>query len=417
MTASHVLVCAPTGRDCALLARYLLKDATQATCYDSIEHLADALNDGAAAIIIAEEALTRRGVERLFGSLKNQSAWSDITVILLTHAGEESAQVSSGLVHLFGSHANVNMLERPIRVPTLISAVRSALRARKRQYEVRDLLQQREQNERVLQEARDELERRVLQRTLEITRVNSDLRREVSDRLTAENALRQLSQNVVRLQDEERRKIARELHDSAGQYLSAVTLTLGQLARRLSAADDRNKELVQEALAIVGDCIREVRTMSYLLHPPVLDDFGLGSALRWYVEGFSQRSGIIVSLELEEGFPRFNPELETTLFRIVQEGLTNVHRHSGSKRACVELRICEQNISTTITDTGHGMPQEVLRNAGKGQGGVGLMGMYERVKKLGGTIQIDSGSLGTTIKALLPFAESAGVSAALAGAG
>src|SRR3984893_2822279 len=286
MATGHVLVCAPTGRDGPLLVRYLLQDGVQGICYGTVENLADALDDGAQAVIIAEEALVPRGVERLFGFLKNQQAWSDITVILLTHGSEESSQVSSGLVHVFGIHGNVNMLERPIRVPTMISAVRSVMRARGRQYEVRDLLKQREQNERVLQEAREELERRVLQRTMEITKVNSDLRREVSERLNAENALRQLSQSIVRLQDEERRRIARELHDSAGQYLSAVTLTLGQLARRLSQSDDRNKELVQESLNLVGDCIKEVRTMSYLLHPPVLDDFGLVSALRWYVDGF-----------------------------------------------------------------------------------------------------------------------------------
>ena len=355
-----------------------------------------------------------RGVERLFAFLKNQRPWSDLTLILLTNGSEESSQVGSGLVHLFGVHGNVNMLERPVRVPTLISAVRSAMRARGRQYEVRDLLKQREENERVLQEARDELERRVLHRTMELTKANSDLRREVSERLNAENALRQLSQSIVRLQDEERRRIARELHDSAGQYLSAVTLTLGQLSRRLAKSDDRNKELVQESLELVGDCIREVRTMSYLLHPPVLDDFGLVSALRWYVEGFSQRSGINVRLDLAEEFPRFNRELETALFRIVQEGLTNVHRHSGGQKACVELKIHEHQIATTITDDGHGMSQEVLYEVGKGQGGVGLMGMHERVKKLGGTIHIVSTKLGTTIKAQLPFMEMRESSAAAA---
>jgi signal transduction histidine kinase len=414
MQTGQVLICAPTGRDGPLLLRYLLKDQIHGVCYESIERLAEALDDNAQAVIIAEEALVPRGVERLFAFLKSQRPWSDLTVILLTNGSEESSQVVSGLVHLFGAHGNVNMLERPVRVPTLISAVRSAMRARGRQYEVRDLLKQREENERVLQEARDELEQRVLQRTLELTKANSDLRREVSERLNAENALRQLSQSIVRLQDEERRRIARELHDSAGQYLSAVTLTLGQLARRLAQSDDRNKQLVQDSLELVGDCIREVRTMSYLLHPPVLDDFGLVSALRWYVEGFSQRSGINVRLDLAEEFPRFNRELETALFRIVQEGLTNVHRHSGGQKACVELKIHERQINTTITEDGHGMSQEMLHEVGKGQGGVGLMGMYERVKKLGGTIHIVSTQLGTTIKAQLPFMEIRESSAAAA---
>jgi signal transduction histidine kinase len=399
-----VRICAPTGRDGPLLTRCLEQDGVDSVSYHDLETLARALDETTPAIIVAEEGLLPRGVEQLFEHLKGQPAWSDLTIILLTAESEENIRLSSGLVQVLGVHGNVTMLERPIRVPTLISAVRSALRARARQYEVRDLLKQREQNERVLQEAQEGLERRVLQRTLEITKVNSDLRREVSDRLNAENALRQLSQNIVRVQDEERRRIARELHDSAGQYLSAVTLTLGQLSRRLAASGDRNKELVQEALELVGDCIQEVRTMSYLLHPPVLDDFGLVSALRWYVEGFSQRSGIIVRLDLSEEFPRVDRELETALFRIVQEGLTNIHRHSGGQKAHIELKAQDQEISTTIADDGHGMSPEMLSSVGKGQGGVGLMGMYERVKKLGGTIHIDSGDLGTTISAKLPFA-------------
>jgi signal transduction histidine kinase len=405
MGVEKVLICTPTEKDGPLLVRYLSEDGIQSDCFHSIEALAGGLDDSTHAIVVAEEALAPHGVELLFEFLKRQANWSDIAVILLIHAGDDHTQPSPGLLHLFGIHGNVNMLERPIRVPTFVSAVRSALRARKRQYEVRDLLLQREQNERVLQGATEELERRVLHRTLEITKVNADLRREVSERLNAENALRQLSQNIVRLQDEERRRIARELHDSAGQYLSAVTLTLGQLARRLSASDDRNKNLVREALELVGDCIKEVRTMSYLLHPPVLDDFGLVSALRWYVEGFSQRSGISVRLDLAEEFPRVNRDLETALFRIVQEGLTNVHRHSGGQKACVELSTRDHHINAVITDNGHGMTEEVLQNVVKGQGGVGLMGMYERIKKLGGTIRIDSGNHGTTIRAELPFSD------------
>src|ERR1700688_1184559 len=272
MQTGNVLICVPTGRDGPLLLRYLLKDQIHGVCYESIERLAEALDDSVQAVIIAEEALVPRGVEQLFGFLKNQQPWSDLTVILLTNGREESSQVGLGLVHLFGVHGDVNMLERPVRVPTLISAVRSAMRARGRQYEVRDLLKQREQNERVLQEARDELERRVLQRTLELTKANSDLRREVSERLNAENALPKLTQSVGQMQKQERRRIARELHDSAGQYLSAVTLTLGQLARRLSGANDRNKELVQESLVLGGDCIGEGGTMWSLFNPPGWDN-------------------------------------------------------------------------------------------------------------------------------------------------
>lgn len=402
MQTGKVLICAPTGRDGPLLVRYLLRDGVPSVSYQTVEILTDALDENALAVIVAEEALHPRGVERLVEILKNQPRWSDITLVLLTQNNEADSRASSGLVHLFGVRSNVSMLERPLRVPALISAVRSALRARNRQYEVRDLLQQRERNEVVLQEAREDLESRVVQRTLEITKVNCDLRHEVTELMNAANALRQLSQNVVRLQDEERRRIARELHDSAGQYLSAVSLTLGQLARRLAESGDRNRQLVQEALDLVSDCIKEIRTMSYLLHPPALDDFGLAPALRWYVEGFSSRSGINVGLDLAEDFPRYPLEVETALFRIVQEGLTNVHRHSGGQKASVEVRATDRQIVARITDNGHGMSQDVLFNVAKGQGGVGLMGMYERVKKLGGSIHIDSGVSGTTIKAELP---------------
>jgi DNA-binding NtrC family response regulator len=133
MATGNVLVCAPTGRDEPLIGRYLLKDGVQTAYYHSVEQLCDALDDSALAVIIAEEALQRHGVEALFRFLKAQQPWSDIAVILLTHPGEQATQVSSGLVHVFGPHANVNMLERPLRVPTLISGIRSAIRARKRQ--------------------------------------------------------------------------------------------------------------------------------------------------------------------------------------------------------------------------------------------------------------------------------------------
>jgi signal transduction histidine kinase len=412
MATGNVLVCAPTGSDAAVLLQSLRGDGILGYPFSSIEELSKALDDTSEVVIIAEEALIPHGVERLFACLKNQPAWSDITVILLTHGGTGNTQIGSSLVHFFGKHGNVNMLERPLNLNALSSAVRSAMRARARQYEVRELLLQREFNERILQDAREELERRVLQRTLEITKANADLRREISERLSAESALRQLSQNIVRLQDEERRRIARELHDSAGQYLSAVTLTLGQLARRLSTTDDRNKELINEALQLVGDCITEVRSISYLLHPPVLDDFGLVAALRWYVEGFAQRSGIQVRLELSETLPRFSGEVETTLFRIVQEALTNVHRHSGGKNACVEVHANDEQIDMTITDDGHGMAEDLLRNVDRGQGGLGLMDMYERAKKLGGNIHIDSNQQGTTIHTHVPHNRASGAAAA-----
>ena len=161
---------------------------------------------------------------------------------------------------------------------------------------------------------------------------------DISERKQAEEALHRLSMQLLRLQDEERRSIARDLHDSTGQDLAALTMLIGQLEKGLRSTEQKYRRLLSESKALVDKCIRDVRTLSYLLHSPVLDQVGLSGAIRDYVKGFTRRSGIQVTLELAPGIGRMPRDVELALFRVVQESLTNIQRHSGNREAVIRLR-------------------------------------------------------------------------------
>lgn len=221
-------------------------------------------------------------------------------------------------------------------------------------------------------------------------------------------AARQLSARLLQMQDEERRRIARELHDSAGQMIAALIMNVDQLKR----ADTERARLLSDSDAMLADLNKELRTMSHLLHPPLLDEVGLSSAIRWYVDEFTKRSGIATSLELAKDFGRANAELEVAIFRIVQECLTNVHRHSGSAKALIRLRRSNGAILLEIRDEGRGIaPEKKTLLLGSGPVGVGMRGMRERVLQLGGTLEIESEDTGTTVRAMFPIAKSAPISA------
>ena len=214
---------------------------------------------------------------------------------------------------------------------------------------------------------------------------------------TRTSALRRLSTRLMQLQDEERRRIARELHDGLGQHLTAIAIELdGLKANPTETAVMGCRELVDRAIA-------EIRTISYLLHPPLLDEVGFSSAALWYVEGFAKRSGLEVTIDLPRDMDRLPAMLEIGLFRILQEALTNIHRHSGSKRAEVRMQIAPGTTVLSIRDNGKGIPGDVLRRWNEtGAAGVGLTGMRERVEELGGKVQIESGEHGTTLTVVLP---------------
>jgi PAS domain S-box-containing protein len=228
--------------------------------------------------------------------------------------------------------------------------------------------------------------------------------RDIKDRKQAEEELRKLSGRLLRLQDEERRRIAQDLHDSTGQDLAALATMLGQLSGLTPSTERRKRRLLSECKALADKCIREVRTLSYVLYPPVLDQAGLEDAIRDYVKGFTNRSGIQVELELSPRLGRMTRDVELTLFRVVQESLTNIQRHSGSQRA--EIRIHRNsNLTLEISDIGHGLSTNVQRGKEEPgfEVGVGIPSMQERVKLIGGRLEIVSSSQGTTVRVIVPL--------------
>jgi len=224
----------------------------------------------------------------------------------------------------------------------------------------------------------------------------------------AENTVRWLSGRLLQLRDDERRRLARDLHDSLGQILSAVKMNLSYLGRVTTHLDERGRNAVIESRELIDSCIKEVRTLSHLLHPPMLDEVGLLPAIRWYVTGFSQRSGIEVKLDLPATLRRFPIELEIAVFRAVQESLTNVHRHSGSSTAVVSLGVEDGHVDLQIIDHGRGIPPHVLAARQENAAiGVGILGMRERMRQLGGQLEIASANQGTTVHVILPLGEAA----------
>lgn len=265
---------------------------------------------------------------------------------------------------------------------------------------VRDISVRR-QNEEALRSANLELEARVRDRTAQLQDSNRRLEAEIQERKEAEQSLRGLSRQLLRLRDEEQRRIARELHDSTVQTLGAVAIDLDKLKKILQYPDQRTNRLLTESADLVDKSIAELRTMSYLLHPPILDDLGLEEVLPWYIAGFSSRSGIQVAADVQSTIGRLPHEIEVTIFRVLQEALTNIHRHSGSTRAELRLHRTEQSVSLEINDNGHGIWPEDLQGERKAVVGVGIAGMRERVRQLGGQFEVISGREGTLVRAVL----------------
>jgi PAS domain S-box-containing protein len=227
---------------------------------------------------------------------------------------------------------------------------------------------------------------------------------DVTERLRAELEVRTLTARLFSLQDEERRRIARELHDGATQNIAAITMNLGRLVKVTINPSPEITNLLDDSQQLAAQSLSELRTLSYLLHPPILDHAGLVRALQWFVRGFSERTGIHVDAVAVEDIGRLSPEIETALFRIVQESLTNVRRHSGSDTASIRLEKGSAEVKLQISDRGHGM-LEGARNASAGgdaEFGVGIAGMRERLIQLGGRLEIESTDNGTTITVVVP---------------
>jgi PAS domain S-box-containing protein len=259
-----------------------------------------------------------------------------------------------------------------------------------------------------LRQAHDELELRVRKRTADLEKSNQSLQGEILERQRAEEEVQELSRRMMRVQEEERRNLARELHDGATQNLVALALNMAGIRDSEGLAPGA-QAMIEESIKLVEDCTSELRTISYLLHPPLLEELGLRRTLRGYVEGFSRRSGIAVTLTTEGELEQLGFDIELAVFRIVQECLSNVHRHSHSATASILLARNGQLLTLEIADQGRGL------RPGTDNAGVGIAAMRERVRLLKGQMEIRSGAAGTAIAIRLPLpAEQASSSGAVA---
>jgi len=262
-----------------------------------------------------------------------------------------------------------------------------------------------ERAEEALREAYGDLERQVQERTRELENISAALRQEVSVHQKTEEKLRELSLSVLRIQDDERRRVARDLHDTVGQTLTALKFTLSALEDAV-VQFPQTSDFFAELNRLADQALQEIRSTSYLLHPPLLDEAGFAAAAAWYIDGFNKRSPIQVKLQLPEGI-RLPGSVEIVLFRVLQESLTNITKHAGSATVDVFLQLDKNVISLSVRDYGKGISAERLAkmNGSGSDVGVGIAGMRERLKELGGRLEIESDSTGTLLKASIPRPE------------
>jgi two-component system NarL family sensor kinase len=269
---------------------------------------------------------------------------------------------------------------------------------------VRDVTEQKRMEE-ALKIAHEELEARIQERTIELGQKNLQILKQAEILEITNQGLRDLSARLMQVQDEERRRIARDLHDSTGQSLALLSMNLSALQFEAERVSPDLAGIVAENLELAKQVSTELRTISYLLHPPLLDEMGLGSALGWYIDGFAKRSGIKVNLDLAKDLGRLSPALELSIFRVVQECLTNIHRHSESPTASIRLYQSSGKAILEVKDEGKGIAAEKLSKITSiGASGVGLRGMRERIQDFEGILDIQSGEKGTYIRVALPLA-------------
>jgi len=239
------------------------------------------------------------------------------------------------------------------------------------------------------------LDTQVQFRTGELQRRNAEI-------LQKTDQLQDLSGRLMMAQDEERRRIARELHDSTGQNLAALGMSLARIEQDARRNPTRLSDSIKDAQDLIQELSKEIRTTSYLLHPPMLEESGLPFALRWYIDGLAERSGLRIELNIPDQLERFTPDIELAIFRLVQECLTNIHRHSGSKTAVIRIAYESDKISVQVQDHGKGIPKELLAEVQLRGVGVGIRGMQERIRQFHGQLTIDSNALGTKVTAIFP---------------
>jgi two-component system NarL family sensor kinase len=233
-----------------------------------------------------------------------------------------------------------------------------------------------------------------------LTRDKSSIGVLITD-LTGQKRQAELTANIQRMQDDERRRIARELHDSVGQLLAAISMNIAKITDESNKLSPGIAKLISDNASLVNQITDEIRNISHLLHPPLLDEVGLPAAIRWYADGFARRSNIPTTLDIPQQFQRLSPEMEIAIFRVVQECLTNIHRHSGSPSCSIKIEQHPDRLRVEIRDLGRGIPESKQLTLAS-SGGIGLRGMQERIRQLRGSLQIETSPKGTVIAATLP---------------
>ena len=400
------------------------------SAYQTLEAI-DALNVQFAALMKAEEATGllaaiidssddaiisksldgfitswNRGAEQLFGYTAEESIGKHITLIIPSDRRHEEVTIlervkrGERIEHFEtvrrrkdGADVDISLSISPVKGPTgqIVGASKVArdITARKRGQEA---LRNSEERLRALA---DKLELQVQDRTRELEQRNIEI-------LQQTGQLRELSVRLLRTQDDERRKIARDLHDSVGQVVTVLGMHLASITAR--AVKPEIRRAAEESHEMVRQLSKEIRTISYLLHPPLLDEAGLSQAIRWYMKGLAERSGLNIQLDIPQDFGRLPSDAEVAIFRIVQECLTNIHRHSGGRTATIRLVRNTSSVSLEIQDDGSGIAKDTLTAIRTQRSGVGMTGMRERVRQLGGNFDIQSNSNGTMVSVTLPLA-------------
>jgi PAS domain S-box-containing protein len=343
------------------------------------------------------------GAERLFGYTAKEAVGQHISLIIPINRRDEEVAILERLkrgeridhfdtvrMRKDGTTVDIALTISPVRdsAGRIVGASKIARDVTQRK-RVERALHESEQRFRLLADA---LDTQVQFRTQELQRRNAEI-------LQQSEQLRDLSVRLLQAQDHERRHIARELHDSAGQTLAALGMTFARLAEDAKHNPTQLAAGFEDAQALVQDLTQEIRTASYLLHPPLLDESGLSSALDWYVQGLAERSGLEIDLKIGEEVARLPPEMELVIFRLVQECLTNIHRHSGSETAMIRISREADRVHVLVRDDGKGMSQDRLAEIQSKGSGVGIRGMRERVRQFQGELTVESNALGTTISA------------------
>ncbi|HEY4255758.1 MAG TPA: ATP-binding protein [Candidatus Udaeobacter sp.] len=405
------LILAPVGGDAQAMAQLLVRHGFGAQICGSIAECCAQLKSGSDALVLTEEALELANVSELLQELGTQPAWSELPLIILTTGGESRL---ARLLELAATAAgSVTLLERPIGSTTLLRTLEVALNSRRRQYQVRDLLEEQRRNERQLRLAHEQLADRARQletivelRTAKLAQSNERLRREIAEREQAEIAREALRRKLLHAQEEERRRIARELHDQMGQNLTALNLGLKSLLDSHPGSDLHGR--VQHLQELATQTARDLHRVALELRPAALDDLGLVKAIRSLAETWSKRCCIDVDFEAGQYEPAgISSEVETTLYRVIQEALNNVAKHSRATRVGLILGRTPDHVQAIIEDNGRGFDVDRVPQAGKANGQLGLLGIQERLGMVGGSLNLESAPAhGATLIVRVPIPKS-----------